>query len=131
MRIEPSPSIFFAGMEGARLPIAVAHGEGRAVFADAARQARLEAAGLVAARFVDGAGALAARYPANPNGSPAGMTALTIPDGRVTIMMPHPERVVRTAQLSWHPPGWGEESPWIRFFRNARAWLARLERGDA
>jgi phosphoribosylformylglycinamidine synthase len=131
VRIERSPSILFAGMEGARLPIAVAHGEGRAVFDDPARQARLESAGLVAARFVDGAGTLATRYPANPNGSPAGMTALTIPDGRVTIMMPHPERVVRTAQLSWHPAAWGEESPWIRFFRNARAWLARLERGDA
>jgi phosphoribosylformylglycinamidine synthase len=118
-------------MEGARLPIAVAHGEGRASFSEPAQQARLEAAGLVAARFVGGRGEIATRYPANPNGSPGGLTALTIPDGRVTIMMPHPERVVRTAQLSWHPAEWGDESPWIRFFGNARAWLARLERGDA
>jgi len=131
VRIERSPSILFAGMEGARLPIAVAHGEGRAQFANDAARARVEAAGLVAARFVDGRGDVAARYPANPNGSPAGITALTVPDGRVTLMMPHPERVVRTAQLSWHPPGWGEESPWIRFFRNARAWLAGRERGAA
>ena len=136
VRIERSPSILFAGMEGARLPIAVAHGEGRARFGDPAQKARLEAAGLIAARFVDGHGEIATRYPANPNGSPEGMTALTIPDGRVTIMMPHPERVVRTAQLSWHPTSsegepWGDESPWIRFFRNARAWLARQERGDA
>ena len=129
VRIEPSPSIFFAGMQGARLPIAVAHGEGRTQFADEAQRVRLEAAGLVTARFVDGHGVPAARYPANPNGSSDGMTALTVPDGRVTIMMPHPERVVRTAQLSWHPAAWGDESPWIRFFRNARAWLSRLERG--
>ncbi len=131
VRIEPSPSILFAGMQGARLPIAVAHGEGLARFADDAQRSRLEAAGLVAARFVDGRGEPAARYPANPNGSPGGMTALTTPDGRVTIMMPHPERVVRTAQLSWHPSTWGDESPWIRFFRNARAWLSSLERGAA
>jgi len=131
VRIDPSPSILFSGMEGARLPIAVAHGEGRTQFAEDGQRARLEAAGLVAARFVDGTGAPASRYPANPNGSTDGMTALTIPDGRVTIMMPHPERVVRTAQLSWHPAAWGEESPWIRFFRNARAWLSRLERGAA
>jgi phosphoribosylformylglycinamidine synthase len=78
----------------------------------------------VAARFVDGRGGIAQRYPANPNGSPEGITALTTPDGRVTIMMPHPERVYRTAQLSWHPPEWGQDSPWIRLFRNARAWLA-------
>jgi phosphoribosylformylglycinamidine synthase len=131
VRIERSPSILFAGMEGARLPIAVAHGEGRVAFRDDAARARAEAAGLVAARFVDGSGRVAERYPANPNGSPDGITALTIPDGRVTILMPHPERVVRTAQLSWHPPEWGDESPWIRFFRNARAWLSRLERGAA
>ncbi|MEZ4330823.1 MAG: phosphoribosylformylglycinamidine synthase [Myxococcota bacterium] len=131
VRIEPSPSILFAGMAGARLPIAVAHGEGRVAFRDEAARARLEGAGLVAARFVDGRGGIATRYPANPNGSPDGLTALTTPDGRVTIMMPHPERVVRSVQLSWHPSVWGEESPWIRFFRNARAWLAGLERGDA
>ena len=131
VRIEPSPSILFAGMQGARLPIAVAHGEGRAEWKDDAARLRLESAGLVAARFVDGHGATATGFPANPNGSPGGVTALTTPDGRVTIMMPHPERVARTVQLSWHPSAWGDESPWIRFFRNARAWLSSLERGDA
>jgi phosphoribosylformylglycinamidine synthase len=123
VRIEPSPSILFDGMAGARLPIAVAHGEGRAEFNDAAARDRAEAAGLVAARFVDGHGETAIRYPANPNGSPDGSTALTTPDGRVTIMMPHPERVFRSVQHSWHPEDWGEDAPWIRLFRNARAWL--------
>jgi len=124
VRIEESPSILLSGMSGARLPIAVAHGEGRALFPDENSRARIEANGLVAARFVDGHGETAARYPANPNGSPDGLTALTTPDGRVTIMMPHPERVFRTVQYSWHPPEWGEDGPWIRLFRNAHAWLA-------
>ncbi|HEX3478010.1 MAG TPA: phosphoribosylformylglycinamidine synthase subunit PurQ, partial [Kofleriaceae bacterium] len=117
-----SPSIFFRGMSGSRLPVANAHGEGRAEL-DAAQLAALEAQGLVAARYVDGHGAIATRYPANPNGSPGGIAALTSADGRITIMMPHPERVFRTAQLSWHPPGWGEDSPWMRMFYNARAWI--------
>lgn len=125
VRIEESPSILFREMAGARLPIAVAHGEGRALFSGPAAQERVEAAGLVAARFVDGRGDPASRYPTNPNGSPAGITALTTPDGRVTIMMPHPERVYRSVQLSWVPPGWGEDSPWLRLFQNARAWLDR------
>jgi phosphoribosylformylglycinamidine synthase len=124
VRIEESPSILLRGMAGGRLPIAVAHGEGRVRFADEAARERVESAGLVAARYVDGLGAVAARYPANPNGSPGGATALTTPDGRITIMMPHPERVFRTVQHSWHPAEWGEEAPWIRLFRNARAWLA-------
>ncbi|HKK51572.1 MAG TPA: phosphoribosylformylglycinamidine synthase subunit PurQ, partial [Myxococcota bacterium] len=123
VRIEESASILLSGMAGARLPIAVAHGEGRAEFADEASRSRAEAAGLVAARFVDGHGEVARRYPANPNGSPEGLTALTTPDGRVTIMMPHPERVFRRVQYSWHPGDWGEDAPWIRLFRNARAWL--------
>src|SRR4029078_9324958 len=97
------------------------HGEGRAELS-AAGLAALERAGLVAARFVDGRGEVAAAYPANPNGSPGGVAALTSADGRITIMMPHPERVFRTVQLSWHPPGWGEASPWLRMFHNARAW---------
>jgi phosphoribosylformylglycinamidine synthase len=123
VRIERSPSILFDGMAGARLPIAVAHGEGRAEFSDEAERARVEAAGLVAARYVDGHGEIAKRYPTNPNGSPDGLTALTTPDGRITIMMPHPERVFRSVQLSWHPDDWSDEAPWIRLFRNARAWL--------
>ncbi len=125
VRIEESPSILLQGMAGARLPIAVAHGEGRALFENEQARARLVAQGLVAARFVDGHGQIATRYPANPNGSPEGLTAFTTPDGRITIMMSHPERVFRTVQYSWHPPEWGEDGPWIRLFRNARAWLAR------
>ena len=120
--IEPGPSIFFRGMAGSRLPVAIAHGEGRAALT-AAQLAALEADGLIAARYVDGAGALASRYPANPNGSPGGVAALTSRDGRITILMPHPERVFRTAQLSWHPAGWGDDSPWLRMFDNARAWV--------
>ncbi|MFK7897655.1 MAG: phosphoribosylformylglycinamidine synthase [Myxococcota bacterium] len=123
VQIEESPSILLRGMAGARLPIAVAHGEGRVEFKDPAARGRAEEAGLFAARFVDAHGAPATRYPANPNGSPDGLTALTTPDGRVTIMMPHPERVFRTVQNSWHPPEWGEDAPWIRLFRNARIWL--------
>jgi phosphoribosylformylglycinamidine synthase len=122
LRIEPGPSILLRGMAGSRIPVAIAHGEGRAEL-DAAQLAAVERAGLVAARFVDGRGELAASYPANPNGSPGGIAALTSADGRITIMMPHPERVFRTAQLSWHPPGWGEDSPWMRMFYNARAWV--------
>jgi phosphoribosylformylglycinamidine synthase len=120
--IEPGPSILLAGMAGARLPIAVAHGEGR-VLPGPKGAAALERAGLVAARFVDPTGRPAQRYPHNPNGSPGGITALTTRDGRVTIMMPHPERVFRTVQHSWHPDGWGEDGPWMRLFRNARAWV--------
>jgi phosphoribosylformylglycinamidine synthase len=122
LRIEPGPSIFFRGMTGSRIPIATAHGEGRAEL-DAAGLAALEAAGLVAARFVDGRGEVAASYPANPNGSPGGVAAVTSRDGRITVMMPHPERVFRTAQMSWHPAEWGEDSPWMRMFYNARAWV--------
>ena len=124
VRIEESPSILFSDMAGARLPIAVAHGEGRAEFASEDARDRVESAGLVAGRFVDGFGDVTARYPANPNGSPDGITSLTTPDGRVTIMMPHPERVFRTVQHSWHPAEWGEDAPWLRLFHNARAWLA-------
>jgi len=122
LRIEDSPSLFFRGMTGSRIPIANAHGEGRAELAADALDA-LEAQHLVAARFVDGAGAPTERYPANPNGSPHGIASVTTPDGRVTVIMPHPERVFRTVQLSWHPPAWGEDSPWMRMFRNARAWV--------
>ncbi|HEY4999852.1 MAG TPA: phosphoribosylformylglycinamidine synthase subunit PurQ, partial [Usitatibacter sp.] len=122
VEIQKSPSIFFRGMEGSRIPIATAHGEGRAVFKgegamDAARY-------LVAARFVDNRGKVTEAYPYNPNGSPQGISALTTPDGRFTILMPHPERVFRSVLLSWHPREWGEDSPWMRMFRNARTWVA-------
>jgi phosphoribosylformylglycinamidine synthase len=121
VQVEKSPSILFAGMEGSVIPIATAHGEGRAVFRDA-RQADA-ARYLVAARYVDNRGTVTETYPFNPNGSPQGITALTTPDGRFTILMPHPERVFRTLALSWHPPEWGEDSPWMRIFRNARKWV--------
>jgi phosphoribosylformylglycinamidine synthase len=122
LRIDDSPSLFFKGMAGSRIPIANAHGEGRAELSTDALAA-LEAQHLVAARFVDGTGAPTQRYPANPNGSPNAIAAVTTPDGRVTVIMPHPERVFRTVQLSWHPPEWGEDSPWMRMFRNARVWV--------
>jgi phosphoribosylformylglycinamidine synthase len=120
VEILPSPSLFFQGMEGSRLPVVTAHGEGRAVFdnAEDARQA------IVAARWVDNRGKPAEVYPFNPNGSPGGLTAVTTPDGRFTILMPHPERVFRSVQLSWHPREWGEDSPWMRLFRNARVFVS-------
>ncbi|HEX4985189.1 MAG TPA: phosphoribosylformylglycinamidine synthase [Burkholderiales bacterium] len=115
-----TPSLFFAGMVGSRMPIAVAHGEGYAEFRDAGQQA--QAAGLIALRFVDNRGVPTQRYPLNPNGSPGGITGLTTPDGRFTIVMPHPERVFRSVQNSWRPREWGEDGPWLRMFRNARRW---------
>jgi phosphoribosylformylglycinamidine synthase len=121
LEVQRSPSLFFRGMEGSRIPVATAHGEGYAEFRDAAQLAAAQP--QVSLRFVDHAGAATERYPFNPNGSPQGITGLTTPDGRFTILMPHPERVFRTVQLSWHPPGWGEASPWLRMFRNARRWL--------
>ena len=123
VEIEPGPSILLAGMAGSILPIAVAHGEGRAEL-DEAATAALESSGLVAARFVTPTGDPAIRYPQNPNGSPNGITAVTTPDGRVTILMPHPERVFRTVQYSWHPDTWAEDAPWMRLFHNARAWVS-------
>ncbi len=123
VEVSPGPSLFLHGMEGSRLPVVIAHGEGRAVFEEAAGAERLADAGLIALRYVDNRGHAGERYPYNPNGSPGGMTGFTTPDGRVTIMMPHPERVVLRRQHSWHPADWGEEGPWLRMFRNARAWV--------
>jgi phosphoribosylformylglycinamidine synthase len=123
VRIEPSPSILFSGMETARLPIVVAHGEGRTEFEDEEQRRALEASGLVAARYVDHAGNVTEHYPENPNGSAAGVTALTSADGRATILMPHPERVFRVLQYSYHPRDWHGDAPFLRLFRNARAWV--------
>ncbi|MFP5349233.1 MAG: phosphoribosylformylglycinamidine synthase [Gammaproteobacteria bacterium] len=123
VQIPDNPSILFAGMQGSMLPIAVAHGEGRAEFAS---QEQLQTAildRLVALCYVDNRGDLARTYPYNPNGSPHGITGLTTKDGRFTILMPHPERVFRTVANSWHPDHWGEDSPWLRLFRNARVWV--------
>jgi phosphoribosylformylglycinamidine synthase len=116
-----TPSILLSGMSGSRMPIAVAHGEGRAEFRDGDH---LRSAGSrVALRFVENSGAVADHYPANPNGSPLGIAGLTSQDGRITIMMPHPERVFRAVQNSWRPDDWGEDGPWMRLFRNARLWV--------
>jgi phosphoribosylformylglycinamidine synthase len=123
VRVEDSPSVLLAGMAGSHLPIAVAHGEGQAEFASRAAEAHCEATGTVAMRFLENDLSVAERYPANPNGSPAGITGLTSLDGRATIMMPHPERVFRAVSCSWAPPEWGEDGGWLRLFRNARAWL--------
>jgi phosphoribosylformylglycinamidine synthase len=123
VEVLPTPSLFFAGMAGCVLPIAVAHGEGRAEFADAAARAACSASGLVSLRFVDHHGRATETYPANPNGSPLGITGLTSHDGRATILMPHPERVFRSVQNSWYPAEWGEDGGWMRMFRNARAWV--------
>ncbi|QSX42659.1 phosphoribosylformylglycinamidine synthase [Shewanella cyperi] len=120
VEVQQSPSLFFSGMEGSRMPIAVSHGEGFAEFANAEALARAEATGTIALRYVNGHGQVATQYPQNPNGSPNGLTGITTLDGRVTIMMPHPERVFRTVANSWHPDNWGEDSPWMRMFRNAR-----------
>jgi phosphoribosylformylglycinamidine synthase len=123
VRIERSPSVLLAGMQGSVLPIAVAHGEGRAEFVDAAAAAGCNDGGTVCLRYVDHRGEATERYPFNPNGSPYGITGLTTADGRVTILMPHPERVQRTFLHSWHPDDWPEDGPWLRLFRNARVWI--------
>ena len=112
IEIESSPSIFFKGMEGSRLPIAVAHGEGR-VWTDGFTPA------TCAAHYVDGRGNATERYPYNPNGSIGGQTAFTSADGRATIMMPHPERGFRACQLSYNPDVFKENGPWMRMFQNA------------
>jgi len=114
-----SPSILLRGMAGSRMPIVTAHGEGRAEFSTPAAMKQA----LVALRFVDNRGQATQLHPLNPNGSPAGITGLTTPDGRFTIVMPHPERVFRTAQMSWAPDDAGEDSPWMQVFYNARKWV--------
>ena len=116
VEILDSPSILFDGMVGSRLPVATAHGEGRAQF----ERAEDVDEAIVAMRFVDNRGEATEKYPANPNGSPQGITGLTTADGRFTIVMPHPERVFRSVQMSWGPDGAPEDSPWMRMFRNAR-----------
>ncbi|MGQ3903191.1 phosphoribosylformylglycinamidine synthase [Mixta calida] len=123
VEVAASPSLLLEGMAGSRMPIAVSHGEGFVEVRDGAHLAALEAKGIVALRYVDNHGKVTENYPANPNGSPNGITAVTSENGRVTIMMPHPERVFRTVSNSWHPAEWGEDGPWMRIFRNARKQL--------
>jgi phosphoribosylformylglycinamidine synthase len=120
VEIQKSASLFFADMAGSHMPIAVSHGEGRTEYRSAQHLEQIEQSGLIAVRFIDNYGKNTEQYPFNPNGSPNGITGLTTTDGRVTIMMPHPERVMRTVANSWHPDDWGEGSAWLRAFRNAR-----------
>ena len=120
VRIEDSPSVMLQGMAGTHMPIAISHGEGRAEFSSSDALAELQKSRQIALRFLENNLQVADRYPANPNGSPEGITGVTSVDGRATLMMPHPERVYRTVLNSWHPADWGEDSGWMRIFRNAR-----------
>ncbi len=122
VRINSSPSLFFKGMEGAVLPLPVAHGEGRVVFMNKDDMKHATTKKLISMQYTDSTMKPTQKYPSNPNGSPDGITSLTTPDGRVTIMMPHPERVFQSRQLSWHPSDWDSDSPWLKMFQNAREW---------
>ncbi|GJM12280.1 MAG: phosphoribosylformylglycinamidine synthase [Pseudohongiella sp.] len=123
VRVEQNNSAFLGGMEGSRFPLAVAHGEGMAEFHSEADLQKLQAANSIALRYSDNYGEKTQLYPANPNGSVDGIAGIASQDGRVTIMMPHPERVFRASQNSWHPGDWSEDAPSMRMFRNARKWL--------
>jgi phosphoribosylformylglycinamidine synthase len=123
VEIEESRSLFFKGMQGSRLPIITSHGEGKAVWTTDQLQQQANDQKLIALRYIDNQAQATEAYPYNPNGSPAGSTALTSHDGRATIMMPHPERMFRTTQFSWHPEEWQENSPWLQLFLNAREWV--------
>ena len=121
VEVAKSPSLVLAEMQGSRLPVVVSHGEGRADFAHFGRDGNAVSDGLaIALQYIDGTGAVTQTYPLNPNGSPRGIAGVTNADGRITIMMPHPERVYKTAQMSWQPEGWGEMSGWYRMFAAAR-----------
>jgi len=119
LEVAESPSMFFRGMAGSRIPAVISHGEGRVEFANGDDSA----AARVALRYVAGDGSAAMQYPANPNGSDGAVAGLCNDDGRVTILMPHPERTPRRANLSWAPRDWPQDSPWLRMFRNARSWV--------
>ena len=123
VQVQESASIFLQGMAGSRMPIAIAHGEGHAEFENEEALLEADLSGCVAMRFIDNHGKVTEAYPANPNGSPRGITGLTSRDGRVTIMMPHQERVFRAVQNSWKPDDWQEDAGWLRMFRNARVWV--------
>ncbi len=123
VQVAETPSVLLQGMAGSHIPVAVAHGEGRAEFANADALSQCSDSGTVALQFVDNHIQTAEHYPANPNGSPMGITGLTSADGRATIMMPHPERVFRSVNNSWHPKDWGEDGPWMQMFYNARRFV--------
>jgi phosphoribosylformylglycinamidine synthase len=120
LEVVESPSLFFRGMAGSRIPVAIAHGEGRAEFTNTVDQAEAR----TALRYVQGDGSPATAYPANPNGSADAIAGLSSEDGRATILMPHPERTPRVANLSWAPADWPEDAPWLRMFRNVRKRMA-------
>ena len=121
VEVQRSPSILFDGMAGSRIPVVTAHGEGYADFGTAAKLKAAQA--IVSLRYVDNYGHTTETYPLNPNGSPQGITGLTTADGRFSIIMPHPERLFRALQNSWHPPKWKENGAWLRMFQNARKWV--------
>ncbi|MEE8057389.1 MAG: phosphoribosylformylglycinamidine synthase [Pseudomonadales bacterium] len=123
VQIQKTPSILLQGMAGSHMPVAIAHGEGRAEFVDQAHQQGLLDSGTLSLRYIDNNLQFTEQYPANPNGSPLGISGLTTADGRVTIMMPHPERVFRAVQNSWQPADWTEDGGWMRLFRNGRVWV--------
>jgi phosphoribosylformylglycinamidine synthase len=123
VRVESSSSVLLSGMEGSTIPIAVSHGEGRAEFSSTEDLVNLNKNKQIALRFVENDLEIASRYPANPNGSPEGLTGITSIDGRVTLMMPHPERVFRTVLNSWYPKDWKENGAWMRMFINARQFV--------
>ena len=123
VEVSSDHSILFKDMKGSRLPVSTAHGEGRAVFLEKSSATAMHQAGQLCLRFIDNSGNPTERYPLNPNGSVGGLSGFTNDSGRFTIMMPHPERVFRTVSNSWHPGGWGEYSPWIKMFQNARQWV--------
>lgn len=120
VKINEVDSVWFAGMASSHMPIAVSHGEGQVKFKSVEQFAGLKAQGIIAAQYIDNNGSPTELYPANPNGSAEGITAITNLDGRVAIMMPHPERVFRAVSNSWHPENWTEDGAWMRLFRNAR-----------
>ena len=127
VEVLPSKSIFFDGMQGSQLPIIVAHGEGYANFSNKGSLSNLMNQDLAALRYTDHSGQATEKFPLNPNGSPGGLTSVTTADGRFTVLMPHPERVFRVAQMSWSPTEWSQWddglSPWMRMFKNARYWI--------
>ena len=123
VEILESPSLFFKGMAGSRMPIAVAHGEGYTEFSDTNAVQTVLNKQLVTMQHINNKSTPTETYPFNPNGSPQGITGLTSLDGRFSIMMPHPERIFRAVQNSWRPDNWKEDSPWMRMFRNARSFI--------
>jgi phosphoribosylformylglycinamidine synthase len=123
VEIQHSASVLLKGMAGSRLPIAVAHGEGRVDFASPRHLKNLAQNRCISLRYVDHRGQASEHYPENPNGSTEGVTGICSRSGRVTLMMPHPERVFRGIQYSWCPHNWGENAPWLKLFRNARAFI--------